>query len=146
MSRDALPHIEDMAAAGEAILRYTNDITFEAFATNDERRAAVERPLFVIGEAAARLPDDWKQSTRPQCRGAESLASATSSPKKTGPSTSRNCGTSREARCQSSSQIFARCSATTSEDLAPRLGKTIPNSCAEGGRRRGNMAPANRTS
>jgi Protein of unknown function DUF86 len=52
----------------------------------------------------------------------------------------------RQARCQSSSQIFARCSATTSEDLAPRLGKAIPNSCAEGGRRRGNMVPTNRTS
>ena len=63
MSRDALLYIEDMVAAGEAILRYTNDVTFEAFATNDERRAAVERPVFVIGEAAPRLPNDWKQST-----------------------------------------------------------------------------------
>jgi len=33
-------------------------VTFEAFATNDEKRAAVERQVFVIGEAAARLPDE----------------------------------------------------------------------------------------
>ena len=36
-------------------------MTYEAFAANDEKRAAVERQVFVIGEAAARLPDDWKQ-------------------------------------------------------------------------------------
>jgi hypothetical protein len=36
-------------------------VTFQVFAANDEKRAAVERQLFIIGEAAARLPDDWKQ-------------------------------------------------------------------------------------
>jgi uncharacterized protein with HEPN domain len=50
-----------VVAAGEAILRYTDSVTFEAFAASDEKRAAVERQLFVIGEAAARLPDEWKQ-------------------------------------------------------------------------------------
>jgi uncharacterized protein with HEPN domain len=50
-----------MVAAGEAILRYTDGVTFDAFADNDEKRAAVERQVFVIGEAAARLPDEWKQ-------------------------------------------------------------------------------------
>jgi hypothetical protein len=40
--------------------------------------------------------------------------------------------------------IFAPCS-TISENLVLRLGKAIPNSCAEGGRR-GNMAPTNQTS
>jgi uncharacterized protein with HEPN domain len=40
-------------------------MTLEAFAANDEKRAAVERQVFVIGEAAARLPDEWKQG-RPE--------------------------------------------------------------------------------
>jgi uncharacterized protein with HEPN domain len=61
VSRDALLYVADVVAAGEAILRYTDGVTFEAFAANDEKRAAVERQVFVIGEAAARLPDEWKQ-------------------------------------------------------------------------------------
>lgn len=48
-------------ATGEAILRYIDGVTFEDFATNDEKRSAVERQVFVIGEAVARLPDEWKQ-------------------------------------------------------------------------------------
>ncbi|MSO45220.1 MAG: DUF86 domain-containing protein [Acidobacteria bacterium] len=61
MSRDPLLYVADVVAAGEAILRYIDGVTFEAFAANDEKRAAVERQVFVIGEAAARLPDEWKQ-------------------------------------------------------------------------------------
>lgn len=61
MSRDTLLYVADIVAAGEAILRYTDGVTLEAFAANDEKRAAVERQVFVIGEAAARLPDEWKQ-------------------------------------------------------------------------------------
>lgn len=61
MSRDALLYVADVVAAGEAILRYTDGVTFGAFAANDEKRAAVERQVFVIGAAAARLPDEWKQ-------------------------------------------------------------------------------------
>ena len=49
------------SAAGEAILRYTDGVTLDEFAANDEKRAAVERQVFVIGEAAACLPDEWKQ-------------------------------------------------------------------------------------
>ena len=61
MSRDALLYVADIVSAGEAILRYTDGVTFEAFEANDEKRAAVERQVFVVGEAAARLPDEWKQ-------------------------------------------------------------------------------------
>ena len=43
MSRDALLYVADIVAAGEAILRYTDGVSFEALAANDERRAAVER-------------------------------------------------------------------------------------------------------
>ena len=60
MSRDVLLYVADIVAAGEAILRFTSGVTFEAFAANDEKRAAVERELFIVGEAAARLPEDWK--------------------------------------------------------------------------------------
>ena len=60
MSRDPLLYVEDIVSAGEAILRYTDGLTLEAFSANDEKRAAVERQVFVIGEAAARLPDEWK--------------------------------------------------------------------------------------
>jgi len=61
VSRDALLYVADVVAAGDAIGRYLDGVTFDAFALNDEKRAAVERQVFVIGEAAARLPDEWKQ-------------------------------------------------------------------------------------
>ena len=60
MSRDPLLYVADIVAAGEAILRYTDGVTFDAFASNDEKRSAVERQVFIIGEAAARLPEEWK--------------------------------------------------------------------------------------
>ncbi len=37
MSRDALLYVADVVAAGEAILRYIDGVTFEAFAANDEK-------------------------------------------------------------------------------------------------------------
>ena len=60
MSRDPLLYVADIVAAGEAILRYTEGVAFDAFASNDEKRSAVERQVFIIGEAAARLPEEWK--------------------------------------------------------------------------------------
>lgn len=60
MSRDALLYIADMVAAGDAVSRYVDGVSFGAFEANDEKRAAVERQLFILGEAAARLPDEWK--------------------------------------------------------------------------------------
>lgn len=62
MSRDVSLYVEDMISAGEAVLRYIDGVSSDAFAANDEKRAAVERQVFVIGEAAARMPDEWKQS------------------------------------------------------------------------------------
>ncbi len=49
MSRDALLYVADMVAAGDAVSRYADGVTFGAFEVNDEKRAA------------ARLPDAWKQ-------------------------------------------------------------------------------------
>lgn len=60
MSRDHLLYIADIVEACTAVMRYMDGVTFEAFSTNDEKRAAVERQVFVIGEAAARLPEYWK--------------------------------------------------------------------------------------
>ena len=61
MSRNALLYIADIVAAGDAITRYVHGVSFEAFAANDEKRAAVERQLFILGEAPARLPEEWRQ-------------------------------------------------------------------------------------
>ena len=60
MSRDPLLYVADIVTAGEAILRYTDGVTFDDVASNDEKRSAVERQVFIIGEAAARLPEEWK--------------------------------------------------------------------------------------
>ena len=54
MSRDPLLYVADI----EAILRYTDGVAFDVFAFNDEKRSAVERQLFIIGEASARLPEE----------------------------------------------------------------------------------------
>ena len=62
MSRDQLLYVADMVSAGEAVLRYTDGVAFEVFVSNDEKRAAVERQLFVIGEAAARMAPEWKDA------------------------------------------------------------------------------------
>ena len=60
MSRDQLLYVADMVAAGDAVLRYIDGVTFETFSTNDEKRAGVERQSFVIGEAASRMSPEWK--------------------------------------------------------------------------------------
>ena len=41
MSRDALLYIADMVAAGDAVSRYVDGVSFGAFEANDEKRAAV---------------------------------------------------------------------------------------------------------
>lgn len=76
MSRDARLYIADVVAAGEAILRYTDNVTFQVFAGNDEKRAAVERQLFIIGEAAAACRMTGSSACR-RCRGAKSWGCGT---------------------------------------------------------------------
>ena len=75
MSPDHLLYVADMVSADEAVLSYIDGVTFEVFVGNDEKRAAVERQLFVIVEAAARMSHEWKDA-RPQSRGARVLACA----------------------------------------------------------------------
>lgn len=48
----------DVQAAAVAILSFTKEKTFEAFATDDLVRSAVERKFEVVGEALRRIRDD----------------------------------------------------------------------------------------
>lgn len=55
MSREARAWLEDMLAAAEAIHRFVQGTAFEEFVANEEKRSAVERQIFIIGEAASRM-------------------------------------------------------------------------------------------
>lgn len=57
MSRDPGLYLDDIVEACAAITRYVDGVSFEAFAANDEKRSATERQVFIIGEAASRLPE-----------------------------------------------------------------------------------------
>ena len=46
----------DMRAYGEQVVKFTHGLTGETFKGDDLRRLAVERALFIIGEAANRVP------------------------------------------------------------------------------------------
>ena len=48
----------DMRAYGEQVVKFTHGLTGEMFKGDDLRRLAVERALFIIGEAANRVPRD----------------------------------------------------------------------------------------
>lgn len=52
--------INDILNSGEKILRYTAPLSFEAFITNEIITDAVIRNFEIIGEAANRLPEEFK--------------------------------------------------------------------------------------
>jgi len=52
--------LDDMREAMERIGRYTIGMSFEVFAENEKTIDAVVRNMEIIGEAANRLPDDFK--------------------------------------------------------------------------------------
>lgn len=56
------PHllVEDIIDSGRKILEYTKGLTFEAFASDNKTVDAVIRNFEIIGEAANRLPEDFK--------------------------------------------------------------------------------------
>ena len=56
--RDWRFRIRDILDAVEAVQRYTEGMTYEAFTADRKTVDAVIRNLIVIGEAAARVPDD----------------------------------------------------------------------------------------
>ncbi len=52
--------IEDIIESGAKILEYTRDTSFEQFLEDDKTKDAVVRNFELIGEAANRLPDQFK--------------------------------------------------------------------------------------
>ncbi len=60
MKKDPLVYIDDIRDSIEAIKRYTAGLTKEDFFSSTEKQDAVYRRLEVIGEAANRLPDEFR--------------------------------------------------------------------------------------
>ena len=60
MKKDPLVYIDDIRDSIEAIKRYTAGLTKEDFFSSTEKQDAVYRRLEVIGEAASRLPDEFR--------------------------------------------------------------------------------------
>lgn len=58
MSRDWTFFLEDIQEGCARILRYTSDMSFEAFQHDEKTYDAVVRNLEIIGEAAKHLPGD----------------------------------------------------------------------------------------
>jgi len=52
--------IEDILSSAQKIQRYTAGMTFEQFAADEKTIDAVARNFEIIGEAANRLPDEFK--------------------------------------------------------------------------------------
>src|SRR4030042_530906 len=61
LSRRDPANLWDMLEAAEKVQEFLKDKTFEDFMLDDMRRAAVERNLEIIGEAARRISDELKQ-------------------------------------------------------------------------------------
>jgi uncharacterized protein with HEPN domain len=59
MSKDNA-YLEDILVAAQAIRRFTNGVSREAFKANEEKHEAVNRKLEIIGEAARRLSPEAK--------------------------------------------------------------------------------------
>ena len=53
--------IEDIIDSGQKILSYTHNLTFEQFASDNKTIDAVVRNFEIIGEAANRLPKEFKK-------------------------------------------------------------------------------------
>ncbi len=52
--------LEDVSVAIQAILDYTKEMNFEDYENDLKTRHAVERNFEIIGEAANRIPQDFK--------------------------------------------------------------------------------------
>ena len=52
--------VEDIIESGNKILIYTEDLTLEEFVNDSKTVEAVVRNFEIIGEAANRLPEDFK--------------------------------------------------------------------------------------
>ncbi|MEP6466149.1 MAG: DUF86 domain-containing protein [Parafilimonas sp.] len=58
--REVLLLLEDMRDAARKILSYTNNMSFEDFLADDKTIDAVVRNFEIIGEAAKRIPENFK--------------------------------------------------------------------------------------
>jgi uncharacterized protein with HEPN domain len=58
MTRDPQLYLQDILDSIGKIKRYTADLSFDEFVSNDMVMDAVTRNLEIIGEAAARIPDN----------------------------------------------------------------------------------------
>lgn len=54
--------VEDIIDSSNKILEYTQDLSFEEFTNDSKTIGAVIRNFEIIGEAANRLPDDYKDA------------------------------------------------------------------------------------
>ena len=59
--RDSHLLVVDIIDSGEKIIRYCDGLTFDQFLADDRTMDAVIRNFEVIGEAANRLPDEFKE-------------------------------------------------------------------------------------
>ena len=60
-NRTPLLLVEDIIDSGNKILDYTNDLSFDDFIIDSKTVDAVIRNFEIIGEAANRLPEDFKE-------------------------------------------------------------------------------------
>lgn len=60
VSRDWRGFLEDMLASCEHSISFVNGMDFAGFCRDQKTRSAVQREIFVIGEAAKQLPIDVK--------------------------------------------------------------------------------------
>lgn len=54
--------IEDIVESGKKILEYTQELTFDEFINDNKTVDAVIRNFEIIGEAANRLPDEFRDA------------------------------------------------------------------------------------
>lgn len=59
--KDLEVYLQDIIDASEKILRYTEDMELKEFRSDEKTKDAVLRNLEVIGEAAKKLPTDFRE-------------------------------------------------------------------------------------
>jgi uncharacterized protein with HEPN domain len=62
MPRDYKVYLEDMLQAVDRILRYSAELSFEAFSADEKTLDAIVRNLEILGEAARQVPDSIRQA------------------------------------------------------------------------------------
>lgn len=63
MSRDWRLRVEDILAAAERATRFVGEMDLASFKADERTASAVLHQIFLIGEAAARLPEEIRSRT-----------------------------------------------------------------------------------